>query len=315
MIEIIGAPFDLCGHTAGSRLGPSALRFANLISTLQATGCEVKDSGDIDAEVESTPANGVRNFKPFLATTKLLHAAVLESCKAGNVPIMLGGDHSLSMASVSGALAHHGDRLAVLWVDAHADLNTPDTSPSGNLHGMSMGALIGAKALPGGKSESQWNELLARLGPTRLSPSKSAWFGLRDVDQGERERLRNIRGRLAITMHDIDRNGVVTEVERFHEWMAKSGATALWISFDVDALDPFLAPGTGTAVRGGLSYREAHLFAELIHELTASPGCPYKIAGVDIVEVNPLCDSNNATAKVAVEWIASLFGKTILGPH
>lgn len=316
MIELIGAPFDLCGHTLGSRLGPSALRLANLLPVLQAVAGQAVDYGDVAIDMNQSFERGIKNFRPFFNTFKQLQETVLASCKTGNFPIVLGGDHSISMASVSGALECYGDRLAVLWIDAHADLNTPDTSPSGNLHGMTMAALAGNKMLPGGDGDqSQWGELLAGLGKERLTSNRMAWIGLREVDQGERERLRHLQGCLTVTMHDIDRNGIITEITRFHDWMCRSGATRLWISFDVDALDPFLAPGTGTAVRGGLSYREAHLLAELIYAQTSSGDCPYKLAGMDVVEVNPLCDNNNATAKVAVEWVASLFGKTILGPH
>lgn len=306
VVELIGAPFDLCGHTPGSRLGPSALRFAKIDDSSPGA----IDGGDIAVCLTESKDDRLRHFTPFFRTTRTLQARVKESLSAGHTPVVLGGDHSLAMGSVSAALQHFKGKVAVLWIDAHADMNTPDTSPSGNLHGMPLAALMGIES-----GEKQWGELLKALGPDRLRPEATAWFGLRDVDPGERARVRERDKSLAITMHDIDRRGVMAAIQRFNEWMPKSGASHLWISFDVDVLDPILAPGTGTAVRGGLSYREGHLVAELLYEALNAPGCPYELAGLDLVETNPLCDHNNETAKVAVEWVASLFGKTILGPR
>ncbi len=311
MVELIGAPFDLCGHTPGSRLGPSALRFANIAETIRVVDPELFDGGDIDVCLTPRKSDQVKFFTPFLKTSKKLQARVKASLESGKLPIMLGGDHGLAMASVSAALQHFGPKVAVLWIDAHADMNTPDTSPSGNVHGMPVAGLMGDRSE--GVYESQWNDLLSALGPIKLKPEHTAWFGLRDVDPGERDRVRKLGRSLPITMHDIDRSSVMAQMQRFDEWMQRSDATHLWISFDVDVLDPILAPGTGTAVRGGLTYREGHLVAEILHELMAAKDCPYKLAGVDMVETNPLCDHNNETAKVAVEWLASLFGKTILG--
>lgn len=311
MVELIGAPFDLCGHTPGSRLGPSALRFANIAETLKAVVPDVVDNGDIDVSILESKQDKVKCFTPLLATTKALQERVMHSLAEGRTPIMLGGDHSLAMGSISAALKHFGPGLAVLWIDAHADMNTPDTSPSGNVHGMPVAALMGETST--GASEEQWGELLELLGPTKLKAEQAAWFGLRDVDPGERARVRKLDKSLPITMHDIDRGSIMGQMHRFDEWMKASGATHLWISFDVDVLDPILAPGTGTAVRGGLTYREGHLVAEILCELMGAPGCSYKLAGIDLVETNPLCDTNNETAKVTVEWLASLFGKTILG--
>lgn len=206
--------------------------------------------------------------------------------------------------------------MCVLWIDAHADMNTPETSPSGNLHGMPVSALMGRPSGVGGLRDTQWSQLLSEIvSPHKLQPKNAAWFGLRDVDPGEQKAIHEAKGSFISTMYEIDRYGVVECLLRFDAWMRSNGSNALWISFDVDALDPFLAPGTGTAVRGGLTYREMHLLGEMLWELLNAPGCPYRLIGLDLVETNPLSDNNNVTAKTAVEWIASLFGKTILGPR
>lgn len=226
------------------------------------------------------------------------------------IPLVVGGDHSISIGSVSAALNHFGDDMALIWVDAHADLNTPDTSPSGNIHGMTIGALMSEPTTVKGIQGDQW-ERLCELSKSPLKPQNAGWIGLRSVDRGESDRLKRPGTGYVSTMNDIDRQGLVFEVERMHKWLLAMKCKRVWLSFDVDVLDPILAPGTGTAVRGGLSYREMHLLAEVFHEYLAVGN--YQLAGMDVVEINPLVDSYNATAKVAVEFIGSLFGKTILG--
>jgi arginase len=211
------------------------------------------------------------------------------------------------MAGISAALERMPEDLAVLWIDAHADVNTPGTSQTGNVHGMPLAALWGLPSGTTGLANAQWERLLLSIGRNALSPNRTCWYGLRDLDPAEQKRV----SASAVTMHEIDRVGVEQSISRLIQWVEASGAKGLWVSFDVDVLDPILAPGTGTAVRGGLTYREGHLLAELLHEqLQASE---VKMVGLDVVETNPLFDRNNETAKVAVEWIASLFGKTILG--
>src|SRR5262249_52420727 len=157
----------------------------------------------------------------------------------------------------------------------------------GHIHGMPIAALLGLESGVEGVIDLQWQQFLGELVPTtRLLPERCAWYGLRDVDPGEAALMRGSPGSLAITMHDVDRNGVVVTMKQFENWLRKTGAKYLWISFDVDVLDPILAPGTGTAVRGGLTYREGHLLAELLRELLDAPGCPVELAGLDVVEVN-----------------------------
>jgi arginase len=310
MVDIIGVPFDYGGKRLGSRLGPTAIRLAELVSALRLLGLDIADRGDLSIEDLPDTDEGFRGFPAFLECVRALRAAVDQSLNAKHVPIVLGGEHTLVVGSISSALNANGDGLGVLWIDAHADANTPATSASGNLHGMPLAALMGLPDGVEGTHRDQWKELLAALGPKRLNPSQVAWYALRQVDPGE---LSRVDDGFAVTMHEIDRFGIEETVDRLDRFWRASGTTELWVSFDVDALDPILAPGTGTAVRGGLSYRESHLFAELLRERLDEPACPYRLCGIDLVETNPLFDNCNETAKMAVEWIASLLGKTILG--
>jgi len=309
VIDVIGAPFDLCGKRLGSRLGPAAVRLAGLVEALEALRLQVSDRGDVSA-LPAVESDGLRNFQPLLACVKELRAMGLETLSRGRIPVVIGGEHTVAVGGVGAALEFFEGDLGLLWIDAHADINSPGTTDSGNLHGMPIAALAG---LPSGKKgliDKEWREFQSALVPKRkLDLEATIWYGIRDVDPAERSRLAGC----PITMHDIDRRGIEATVARIDDWLRRSGVRQLWISFDVDALDPVLAPGTGTGVRGGLTYREAHLTAELIREALDTRGCPYRLVGVDVVETNPLFDSQNETAKMAVEWVASLFGKTILG--
>jgi arginase len=311
VIDIIGGAFDLCGLWQGSRLGPAAIRLAGVQKALEDIGYEVCDHGDVTCGSEAADGDALKNFTPLLNCVRDLRERAIGSLQRDNLPLILGGDHTLAVAGVSAALQHYGENVALLWIDAHTDINTPGTSSTGNLHGMPLAALAGLPSETDGPEDTQWKQLLAALQPgPRLKPENIAWYAIRDVDPAERRRLNG----LAITMHEVDRFGIVQTMNQLDEWLKEIAAGHLWVSFDVDALDPILAPGTGTGVRGGLSYREAHLMAELLWETLSSPACSYKLAGVDIVETNPLRDTNNATAVMAVEWVASLLGKTILGP-
>jgi len=307
---VIGAPFDLCGKRLGSRLGPAAIRLAGLVEALEELNLSVIDRGDVGLPLLAEDSEGLRNFRPLLAFVKELRTLSKESLTSGRIPVVLGGEHTLAVAGISAALEHFQGDLGLLWIDAHADINSPGTTCSGNLHGMPLAALARLPSGAMGLVDKEWTELLQLLSEVhKLDLEATIWYGIRDVDRAERGRLSGC----AITMHDIDRHGVGAMVNRIDQWLRRSGVRQLWISFDVDVLDPILAPGTGTGVRGGLTYREAHLMAELIREALDSRGCPYQLVGVDVVETNPLFDSQNETAKMAVEWIASLFGKTILG--
>ena len=307
MIEILGAPFDFGGLRTGSRMGPAALRLAGLRTALEGIGRSVSDGGDVPAGTRLTSPGGMRDFAPLMAHLTELRARVGSALAEDRLPLVLGGEHTVAAAGVSAALERFEGDLALLWIDAHADVNTPATSDTGNPHGMPVAALQGLPSGTDGTKEFEWRELLRLVGPHRLGVERTAWLGLRDVDPEERPR---VRAGLGLTMSDVDRVGVAACVERLDAFFRATGARHLWISFDVDALDPVLAPGTGTAVRGGLTYREAHLLAELLHERLRD--APYRLVGLDVVETNPLADASNATARMAVEWTASLFGKTIL---
>lgn len=309
MIDVFGAPYDLCGLRPGSRMGPAALRMAGLMEGLRDLDQEAVDRGDVASGAPDTAPGGMRNFPPLLTLVAALRAAVAPRLAAGRTTLVLGGEHTVALGGIAAALEVYGGDLALLWIDAHADLNTPGTSKTGNVHGMPVAALQGLPSGDEGAKDFEWRQLLKAIGPLRLRPDRTAWLGLRDVDRAERPRVRE---GLGLTMTDVDRRGLTACVERLDDFFRDGGAKNLWISFDVDALDPVLAPGTGTAVRGGLTYREAHLLAELLYERMDERDCPYRLAGVDIVETNPLVDTSNATARLAIEWTLSLFGKTIL---
>ena len=316
MLEIHGVPFDRCGRRSGSALGPAAIRHAGLVPSLNHLGQAAHDTGDLtlgDVSAENCRL-GSDSFDAALNVYAQLARRTRATLERGNTPVVLGGDHSLAAGSVAGALqATQGD-LAVLWIDAHADVNTPDESLSGNLHGMPVAALLGRPVVGASSASLDWNRLLGTLVPEfRLAPDRMGWLALRDVDRSEQAAIRELPKAFAGTMQDVDRFGLERVVHGFFRWLEGTGARHLWVSFDVDALDPFLAPGTGTAVRGGLTYREGHLLAELLHEHLHAANAPTRLVGLDIVETNPLFDVNNETARMAVEWINSLFGKSILG--
>ena len=314
MIELIGAPFDLCGRKPGSRLGPVAMRLEGLITGLDRLGIHYTDAGPVTEIHGRWPEDRHEQYSSGYEAYKNLKAQALSSFEKGNTPLVMGGDHSVSIGSVSAALEAYGSDLGVLWIDAHMDLNTPSTSPSGNLHGMPLAALLrmdeGSRGA-GGYWRMIQDDIVGEKG---LTPGNLVWLGLRDVDAGEVSNLETLDGPLALTMQDIDEIGIVKAIKRVSEHLENSGVKKLWISFDVDSLDPIFAPGTGTAVRGGMTYREGHLVAETLRALMNDESCSYELAGLDVVEVNPLIDSQNETAAVAVEWILSLFGKTILHP-
>jgi arginase len=314
MIHIVGAPFDLCGRRLGSRLGPIAVRMEGLVAGLERLGHTVKDTGavvDLDASTAKTTKQKHDRANAVYST---IRDRVAAAAKAKATPIVLGGDHSVAIGSIAGALRAHGEKLAVLWIDAHVDINTPEVSPSGNLHGMPLAALTGLKSKATGEMKREWDVLGKDvIGKTKLDAKKLAWLGLRDVDKGEIANLNHVPGAQPLTMQDVDELGVKGALTKILKHFEKNGAKALWVSFDVDCLDPVFAPGTGTAVRGGFTYREGHLIAETLHAYFRTG--KMKLAGLDIVEVNPLADTNNETANVAMEWALSFFGKTILHPE
>jgi arginase len=314
-VEVVGVPFGLGGSRPGASLGPDAIRFANLIAELGRLA-EVTDAGNIASRPIGVPAaatHGIRNFEPTLHNIIQVRDRLSDTLARGFVPVVLGGDHSLSIGTLSAAVAHDPD-VAVLWIDAHADLNTPDTSPSMNLHGMTLGALMRYSCEHGAtEARAQWDRVLDEVVPQPgIQPGRVIWFGLRDLDDGERQRLIEGDLRRAITMYEVDHFGLEAMMEHAAGYLERAGVSRLWVSLDVDVLDPLIAPGTGTGVRGGFNYREMHLLAEFLYELIGRDTSPFELAGVDVVEVNPPLDRQNETARLATEWLCSLFGKRIL---
>jgi len=299
-VHIIGVPLDLGAGRRGVDMGPSALRIAGLGERIAALGYEVRDRGNLSTPVPETKPRGDHNKKYIREISRVcrrVYKTSLESLIDGASPLVLGGDHSLAAGSVAAAAAYARRRrrkIGLIWVDAHGDMNTPETSGSGNVHGMPLAALLGAE--PAELSG------IAGFSPT-VDPSKTVLLGARNLDQQEKRRILE-SGIHVFTMKDIDRDGLAAVAARS---IALAGASTLGIhvSFDLDACDPAIAPGVGTAVKGGLSYREAHMLMELVAESG-------KMSSLDLVEANPILDTRNATAQLGVELALSALGKTIL---
>ena len=295
-IAIIGTPVDLGAGRRGVDLGPGAIRYAGLKERLEALGHRVRDLGNIvvpQAEQfePPTPHERLRYLDAIVQVNLDLAHQVATAVAEGMFPLILGGDHSLSIGSISGVA--RGRRIGVIWVDAHGDFNTPDTTPSGNIHGMSVAALTG-------RGHARLAGLLGD-GPV-LRDSDVVLIGIRDLDTAEREALRH-SGIQVFTMHDIDRRGLAAVMDEALMRVGM-GTAGVHVSLDLDALDPADAPGVGTPVLGGISYREAHLAMEMVCQSG-------KLLGMDLVEVNPILDARNVTAELAVEFALSALGKRI----
>ena len=292
---IIGAPLDLGAGRRGVDMGPSAIRYAGLKERLVALGVDCVDRGNVASAVaEATAEHDPRaRFLPAIrATCERIASEVAQALEEGRIPVVLGGDHSIALGTLGGLSARHGPG-AVLWFDAHGDLNTPATTPSGNVHGMPLAAALGRG---GAGFESRVWALPA------LQRERVAVIGARALDAGERALI----AELDVAVHSmsaVDRRGIEAVVSDALERAA--GAPFVHISLDMDGLDPDVAPGVGTAVPGGLTYREAHLAMELVAESGL-------LCCLEIVEVNPILDRQNATAALAVELAASAFGATTL---
>lgn len=299
-IRVIGVPMDLGSGRRGVDMGPSAIRIAGLHQRLTELGHRVIDDGDLDIRnMEELKVGSLRAryLAEISQANKTLAAAVHGVMKRGQFPLVLGGDHSIAIGTVSGVAAHaraKGKKVGVLWVDAHSDINTPATSPSGNVHGMPLAALLGLgpPALTGIGGRFK-----------KVSPENVALVGIRSVDEGERTHLRKL-GVHVYTMADIDRHGIHIVMEKAIGNVT-NGTGMVHVSFDLDSVDPSLAPGVGTPVKGGLDYREA----QLIMESLADAGV---VTSLEMVEVNPILDERNRSAEFALELIESAFGKKIL---
>ena len=300
-VQLIGVPMDLGASRRGVDMGPSAVRYTDLRARLEKLGHEVEDSGNVDVPFREDAAKGAQRGARYLGAIADVCTDVAKRTRAalaaGRVPVVLGGDHSLAAGSIAGAAAHlrsRKERLGAIWIDAHSDVNTPGTSRSGNVHGMPLAALLGSG-----------DKTMAGIagGGAALRASDVALVGLRDLDVPERNHIKKW-GLSAFTMRALDERGVSDVLEEAIKIITADTA-GIWISFDMDVIDPEEAPGVGTAVPGGMTYREAHLAMEML----ADTG---KIVGMDLVEVNPVLDEQNRTAEVAAELLLSALGKRIL---
>jgi arginase len=300
-VRIIGVPMDLGASRRGVDMGPSAVRYADLRELLEKLGHTVEDAGNVAVpfreDAEKGAQRGARYLGAITAVCTDIAAQVRAALEAGQFPVVLGGDHALSAGSIAGASAFHatrGHKLGVVWVDAHADVNTPATSRSGNVHGMPLAALLG-----------HGDKAMAGIGGSHpaLHPGNVALVGQRDLDDAERDHIRKWR-LTALTMRALDERGLRAVMDEAIA-VATRDTAGIWVSFDMDVIDPDEAPGVGTPVAGGMTYREAHLAMEML----ADSG---RLVGLDLVEVNPVLDERNRTAEIARELILSALGKHIL---
>lgn len=292
-IRIIGIPIDLGQSQRGVDMGPSVVRYAGLSARLKALGYQLHDAGNLFVPVrDSLSDQGNNDFLPSIQQVcQAAYDAAKQTLEAGDIPLFVGGDHSLAIGTIGGI--SHQQPSGVIWIDAHGDANVPQTSPSGNIHGMPVAALLG-EGFP---------ELvnIGRPG-AKLAGKDLVMIGIRDLDSNERDWLKQ-SGIAVYTMRDIDERGMSAIIREALQRLEH--CRRLHVSLDMDSLDPNVAPGVGTPSPGGLNYREAQLLMEII----ADSG---KLASVDVVEINPILDHENCTAKIAVELLASLFGKSIL---
>jgi arginase len=293
-VAILGAPLDLGSHRRGVDMGPSALRYSGLSDRLARLGIDALDCGNVSAEIAEVADERdehARYLREILNSCGQIAARVADVARADRTPVVLGGDHSIAMGTLAGLHSVDGAG-GVLWIDAHGDLNRPSTSPSGNVHGMPLAAALGACGF----------EVPGFGPPPWVERGRVVVIGARELDPGEKRLIEEMNLRV-LTMTDIDRRGIASVM---HEALTiVQGTGFVHVSFDADVLDPEIAPGVGTPVRGGLNYREAHLAMELIAESGM-------MTSMELVEVNPTFDERNATAQLGVELIGSALGATIL---
>lgn len=303
-IRIIGVPLDLGAGRRGVDMGPSALRVAGLDTRLEGLGYDVEDYGDLDVaipeqeEVKSADRDRrMRYAAAILESSERLARVVRSALEDNRLPLVLGGDHSIAIGSIAGAAGWYrdrGQRLGMVWLDAHGDMNTPDSTPSGNIHGMCL-------AISCGLGDPRFTGV---AGPApKVDPKHVALVGARDLDPGERDNFRKL-GATVFTMRDLDELGAREVMRRAIE-IATRDTAGIHVQFDMDVIDPEDAPGTGTPVRGGLTYREAHLAMEMLADTGA-------VRALDLVEINPVLDERNRTAELGTELILSALGKRII---
>lgn len=294
-ITIIGVPLDLGAGRRGVDMGPSAIRYANVKERLERSGYDVKDLGNLNAptsEISKVENKKARYLDEVRAVNEQLASSVSKIVEEGRFPLVLGGDHSIAIGTIAG-IANHNKNFGVIWFDAHGDLNTPETSPSGNIHGMPLAASLGYGH----------PDLINIMGfSPKIKPQNVVIIGARDLDKGERELIRKL-GIKVYTMHEIDRMGMANVMEETIGYLRHTDG--IHLSLDLDGLDPNDAPGVGTPVTGGITYREGHLAMEMLAETNL-------LISAEFVEVNPILDHRNQTAQVAVGLMASAFGEKLL---
>jgi arginase len=299
-VNLIGVPLDLGAGRRGVDMGPSAFRVADVDERVRRLGHDVEDWGDLPVKIPETQTPGdprLKYLREIVEVCERLRDRVLEALEASGVPVVLGGDHSVAIGTIAGLARHFHERkekVGLVWFDAHADANSAETSPTGNIHGMPLAVALGIGA------PSLVN--LAGHSPM-VDGARAALVGIRDVDAAERANVR-ASGIGAFTMRDLDERGMRAVMEEAIK-RATSGTAGIHVSFDMDAMDPDFAPGVGTPVPGGISYREAHLAMEML----ADTG---KVISAEFVETNPVLDHRNGTAALGVELLSSLLGKKIL---
>lgn len=295
-ISVIGVPIDFGQMRRGVDMGPSAIRYAGAIERLEAIGHTVKDEGDIyvsnAAQLEVHPK--LRNLGAVVEACTQLSNRVKETVEQKKFPLILGGDHSIAIGTLAG-LAHHYKNLGVIWYDAHADMNTAETSPSGNIHGMPLALAMG-----------MGHEKLTNIGGSgaKIKPENLVIIGARSVDEGEKALIKE-KGIKVYSMHEIDRLGMTAVMKDALEYLASRNVDGVHLSLDLDGLDPLHTPGVGTPVPGGITYRESHLAMEMLQESGV-------LTSAEFVEVNPVLDTKNSTANVAVELMGSLLGESLV---
>lgn len=295
-ISIVGAPMDLGQLRRGVDMGPSAIRYAGVVERLESLGYQVNDLGDIEIgkdRLTTDPLTGLRNLEAVVQASTKIADKVDKIMKEGSFPLVLGGDHSIAIGTLAG-ISKYFKRLGVIWFDAHGDLNTPETSPSGNIHGMPLAVSLGLG-----------ETTLTQIGGycPKIQPENIVIIGARSLDEGEK-RLIKEKGIKVYTMHEIDRLGIPKVIEETIAYL-KNRSDGVHLSLDLDGLDPLYAPGVGTPVEGGLNYRESHLAMEMLFESGM-------ITSAEFVEVNPILDEKNKTGILAVGLMASLFGESLL---
>lgn len=299
-VRLVGVPMDLGAGRRGVDMGPSAIRIAGVSQGLRQLGFHVEDDGDVGVPAPETrdPGNtNARYLEPIYHVCNRLRLRVRRSLEHGEIPIVLGGDHSIAIGTVAGVAEHFRNRqqkVGLIWVDAHADMNTPDSSPSGNIHGMPLASLLG-----------MGDPQLVQMGGfwPKVEPRHVCLIGIRDIDAVERENVKK-SGIHAYTMRDVDERGMRAIMQESIGYVT-DGTEGFHVSFDLDGMDPRDVPGTGTPVKGGISWREANLLMEMVSDTG-------KMTSLEVAELNPILDVKNQSGEVAVDVILSAFGKRIL---